>query len=1201
MFFKDLKDFTLPKGEEEVLEYWKKNKIIEKSLRGESGIEVKKTNLKNKKLTKGKKFIFYEGPPTANGRPGIHHVLSRVFKDVILRYKTMQGYFVPRRAGWDTHGLPVEIEVEKNLGLKSKKEIEQYGIAAFNKKCRESVWKYKEEWERMTERMGFWLDLKNPYITYETKYVESLWWIIDQINKRKLLYKGHKVVPWCTRCGTALSSHELAQGYKETEDNSVYVKFRIVKNKEQMAKIKSNLQIYILSWTTTPWTLPGNVALAVGEKINYVLIKKDKEILVLAKDRQTALEIEGEVVAELKGKDLIGLEYEPLFDIPGLKSKTSYKIYGADFVTTTDGTGVVHTAVMYGEDDYALGTKIGLPKYHTVDETGNFKKEVTGFGGLWVKDKQTEEKIFEYLKTKRFLWKTEVYKHEYPFCWRCSTPLLYYARDSWFVAMTKVKKKMLEANQTINWVPEHIKSGRFGGWLKELKDWNFSRERYWGTPLPVWECKKCDKFETIGGIKDLDLRTGKSRNNYIVMRHGQAETQILNIWDSGDQNMHLTDLGRKQVLATAEKLKKEKIQMIFSSDILRTKETSAIVTKTLGIKKVNFDKRLRELQVAEFSGKPGSEYAKKFPTYADAFAGKPDGGESLRDLRGRLNDFIEEVEKKYQGKNILIISHEWSVWMLTQAMEGWTEQEAIGQMESRERTFIKTGEARKQVLRVLPKDETGEINLHRPYIDQIIFKCSKCKGEMKRIKELADVWFDSGSMPLAQEHYPFNQRQGTRDKANQLGGMDYPADYIAEAVDQTRGWFYTLLAVAVALGFKAPYKNVISLGHILDKHGQKMSKSKGNVVDPWMMAEKYGIDAVRWYFFTSSAPGEPRNFDEQEVLKTYRRFHLIIWNSLVFYRTYVGQVSSITDHVSGNILDQWILERLNGTIKLTTKYFEKYAIREAALEIEKLADDLSRWYIRRSRRRFQKSEDQKDFESAVLTLGLVLRQIAKLMAPFNPFFAEIIYSQLQGSIEADSHGKTINRSGFTQKESVHFEEWPSSWSVKRESRIVEDMEEVRRLAALGLAEREKAGIKVRQPLATLSVVAKSKEQIVNKQMLNILAEEVNVKEVILNAKIKGEVELDIRITDELKAEGIIRELTRMIQDLRQKAGLEAKDKIVLMFEMSDGLKKIVSIKEALLKKEVGAKEIEYRKSDKFNVEIQTKLEGEDLWAGVRKV
>lgn len=1267
MFFKDLKDFTLPKGEEEVLEYWKKNKIIEKSLRGESGIEVKKTNLKNKKLTKEKKFIFYEGPPTANGRPGIHHVLSRVFKDVILRHKTMQGYFVPRRAGWDTHGLPVEIEVEKNLGLKSKKEIEQYGIAAFNKKCRESVWKYKEEWERMTERMGFWLDLKNPYITYETKYVESLWWIIDQINKRKLLYKGHKVVPWCTRCGTALSSHELAQGYKEIEDNSVYVKFRVTKSKEQAAKIKSNLPIYILSWTTTPWTLPGNVALAVGEDIEYVIIENknnssfriisQKEgkviedssissgIYILAKDIfwkninsnsglseiRHLLNSSNEKIIEdlvvyasrpndflnkhgikvIKGKDLIGLEYEPLFDIPGLKSKISYKIYGADFVTTTDGTGVVHTAVMYGEDDYVLGTKIGLPKYHTVEETGKFKKEVKGFGGLWVKDKQTEEKIFEYLKTKRFLWKTEVYKHEYPFCWRCSTPLLYYARDSWFVEMTKVKKKMLEANNTINWVPEHIKSGRFGGWLKELKDWNFSRERYWGTPLPVWECKKCDKFETIGGIKDLDLRTGKSRNNYIVMRHGQAETQILNIWDSGNQNMHLTDLGKEQVLATAKKLKKEKIQMIFSSDILRTKETSAIVTKTLGIKKVNFDKRLRELQVAEFSGKPGSEYAKKFPTYADSFAGKPDGGESLRDLRGRLNDFIEEVEKKYQGKNILIISHEWSVWMLTQAMEGWTEQEAIEQMERRERTFIKTGEARKQVLRILPKDETGEINLHRPYIDQIIFKCSKCKGEMKRIKELADVWFDSGSMPLAQEHYPFDQRQGTRDKANQLGGVDFPADYIAEAVDQTRGWFYTLLAVAVALGFKAPYKNVISLGHILDKHGQKMSKSKGNVVDPWMMAEKYGMDAVRWYFFTSSAPGEPRNFDEQEVLKTYRRFHLIIWNSLVFYRTYAGQVSTINHpsstkvsedrQVSGNILDQWILERLNGTIKLTTKYFEKYAIREAALEIEKLADDLSRWYIRRSRRRFQKSEDQKDFESAVLTLGLVLRQIAKLMAPFNPFFAEIIYSQLQGSIEADKRGKTINRSGFTQKESVHFEEWPSSWSVKRESRIIKDMEEIRRLAALGLAEREKAGIKVRQPLATLSVAAKSKEQIVNKQMLDILAEEVNVKEVILNAKIKGEVELDIRITDELKAEGIIRELTRMIQDLRQKAGLEAKDKIVLMFEMSDGLKKIVSIKEALLKKEVGAKEIEYRKSDKFDAEIQTKLEGEDLWAGVRKV
>lgn len=1175
--------FQLPRTEEEVLKFWKHNHIFEKSVQNRKG---------------KKKFVFYEGPPTANGRPGIHHLLARSFKDIILRYKTMQGFFVPRRGGWDTHGLPVEIEVEKKLGLKSKREIEKYGVGKFNAACRESVWQYREEWERLTERMGFWLDLKNAYVTYETSYVETLWWVIAEFAKKKLLYKSHKVVPWCTRCGTALSSHELAQGYSEVTDNSAYIKFKLKLGQKIGKDFTTNNKTFILSWTTTPWTLPGNVALAVGGKIKYKILKnlENEETYVLASNLVLNVLKDQKIheIKEVNGGELVGLSYEPLFRVKKLETKKSHKVYSADFVTTTDGTGVVHTAVMYGVDDYELGKKNGLPEFHTVGEDGRFVKEVSGFFGLLVKNKETEEKIFAYLTKNNFLFRVEPYTHEYPFCWRCKTALLYYARDSWFVATTKVRDLMIKENQKINWQPKHIRDGRFGEWLKDMRDWNFSRERYWGTPLPVWECKKCDKFETIGGIKELALRTGKSKNNYIVMRHGQAETQILKIWDSGNQNMHLTDLGKKQVLATAKKLKKEKIQMIFSSDILRTKETSAIVAKTLGIKKVNFDKRLRELQVAEFSGKPGSEYAKRFPTYADSFANKPEGGESLRDLRARLNDFVEETEKKYRGKNILIISHEWSIWILTQAMEGWTEKEAIEEMEKRERTFIQTGDARKQVLRILPKDETGEINLHKPYVDSIVFDCKKCKQPMKRVKEIADVWFDSGAMPLAQDHYPFDK--ALNPKPETLNPNNYPADYISEAMDQTRGWFYTLLSVATLLGKSTPYRNVVCLGLINDKHGQKMSKSKGNIVDPWEMMNKHGVDAVRWYFFTATPPGEPKNFDELEIVKSFRKFHMILWNSATFYATYANKKAlDAKGGSSQNVLDQWILERLKETTSLATEHLDRYEIREAALQIEGLVDDLSRWYIRRSRRRFQKPTSEEDLFFASQTLGWVLRDVSGLIAPFIPFFAEALYEKI---------GK--------KEESVHLEEWPERKSAskipasvktsvgRQKSRLLEAMEEVRRLASLGLAKRTESQIKVRQPLASLKI-KNSKLEIGSKEILEILKDEVNVKTIIFDQAIEGEVELDINITTELREEGLIREIMRMVQDLRAAANFSPKDEIALMMELPKELQAVVLKNEKLMKKDLGVREMKYQRSDKFEAEIITKIEQKEVWIGVRKI
>ncbi|MEK9173242.1 MAG: class I tRNA ligase family protein [Patescibacteria group bacterium] len=1180
MFIKNLKEFNLPKIEEKVLAYWKKNQIFEKTLSARK---------------KGRRFVFFEGPPTANGRPGIHHVLARAFKDVILRYKTMRGYYVLRRAGWDTHGLPVEIQVEKELGLKSKKDIEKFGIAEFNEKCKESVWKFKDEWERLTERMGFWLDMKNPYVTYEKDYIESLWWIVAQFWKKKLLYKGHKIVNWCPRCGTGLSSHEMAQGYKEVVDNSVYVKFKLKKGQKIGKDFSVNDKTFILSWTTTPWTLPGNVALAVGEKINYVMLEvetldvrgpKKREILILAKDRVKEVGVEGRIIREFKGKDLAGLTYEPLFEVVPLKGKNSYKIYAADFVTTTDGTGVVHTAVMYGEDDYKLGVKVGLPQHHTVDVAGKFTKDIKGFAGLYVKDKKTEEKIINYLKTSAKggsasggknsnLLKTELYKHEYPHCWRCSTPLLYYARSSWFVAMAKLKQQLITNNGKINWIPEHIKNGRFGEWLRDVKDWNFSRERYWGTPLPIWECGKCGATETIESLADLDRKAGGAKNQYWVMRHGQSEAMMVGVLDAGKGKYHLTDSGRKQAEKTAKKLAKEKIDLVISSDVLRAKETAQIAANILGTGKPVLDKRLGEINLGVLAGKSVKEYSEILPTIDSRILGKPEGGESITDVRVRMWGFIQEIEKRHEGKKILLVSHEYPIWILSQVMIGWTNQELIQEKTKGRKNYIEAGEAWGVEYKVLPRDGTGLVDLHRPYIDEIFLKCSKCEGKMRRVKELADVWFDSGAMPFAQNHFPFSRER-----------VDFPADYICEAVDQTRGWFYTLLATATALGKSVPYRNVISLGHINDKHGQKMSKSKGNIVDPWVMAEKYGMDAVRWYMYSATPPGEPKNFDEQEILKTYRRTHLILWNSLVFYRTYGSVAVGFEFKASKNILDRWITARLEEATAAITKNFDRYQVREASLEIEKLVDDLSRWYIRRSRRRLSAAAKgyggqagARDYEDCSRTLGYVLASISKMMAPLNPFFSEILWSVLGG------------------KDSIHLEEWPKPRSVKNESRLIKEMEEVRRLATLGLAKRAEVGIRVRQPLSTM----KTRTKIVDKQLFGILADEVNVKRVVFDSKLKDEIELDVTITTELKEEGIIRELVRAVQDLRQKAGLEPKDKVVFMAEMPEGLRKLVLKKEEFLKKEIGAKTIEYKKSEKFGAEAVTKLEDLEVWLAVRKI
>ena len=668
----DPKDFK--KTETKILKFWEQNRIFQKSL---------------EQRQKAKPFVFFEGPPTANGLPHIGHFLTRIYKDLYGRYQTMRGHYVLRRAGWDTHGLPVEIEVEKELGLKNKKEVDDYGIAKFNKKARASVWKYKNEWEKMTRRMGFWIDLDNPYITYDAKYIESVWWLIKQIAAKKLLYQGHKVLPYCPRCGTALSSHEVAQGYQDITEDSVFVKFKI-KDSAKARSYKLEANSYFLSWTTTPWTLPGNVALAVGEKITYVEVEKSGEKLIVAKNLIKILGDKVKILREFAGKELVGLEYQPLFDVKSLKSKTSYRVYPADFVNTEEGTGIVHTAVMYGEEDYELGRRVGLPTYHTVDLRGCFTQDVPSFAGQYVKD--AEKGIIDYLREKNLLFKVEPHLHTYPFCWRCGTPLLYYAKDSWFIRMSALRGQLIKNNKQINWAPSHLKEGRFGEFIREVKDWALSRERYWGTPLPVWRCQignrqfanrqsGCGHIMVIGSLAELEKYRFHPKNTYYILRHGQSTK---NARPGGAivasrleyDKYELTPKGVQQIKKAAQAVKlKGGLDLILSSPFLRTRRTAQIVADYLGLKP-KIDKRLKELDHG--SACEGLTFFACLPkdTIID-FDTKRGDGESWRDLKIRMASVIKELEKNYQGKRILLVSHGDPLWMLESLASGLSEKEAI--------------------------------------------------------------------------------------------------------------------------------------------------------------------------------------------------------------------------------------------------------------------------------------------------------------------------------------------------------------------------------------------------------------------------------------------------------------------------------------------------------------------------------------------
>lgn len=1092
----------------------------------------------------------------------------------------MRGYFVERHAGWDTHGLPIEIEAEKTLGIKSKKDIEKIGVGFFNQKARESIWKYKDEWERFTDRIGFWLDLDNPYVTYDWKYIETLWWIIKETDKKKLLYTGHKILPWCPRCGTALSSHEVAQGYEDVTEDSVIIKFKVGAG-QKIGTLVSDDKTYILAWTTTPWTLPGNVALAVGKNIEYLSAKFSEENYILAKDTVgnvfgSSLVPETPLVT-FHGSDLIGLEYEPLFDVPTLKSDKSYKIYPADFVTTEDGTGVVHTAIMYGEDDYELGKKNGLPMHHTVGEDGRFTKDVKQLEGAWVKD--AEKEIIAYLESRERLFNTKKYTHSYPFCWRCKSPLLYYARDSWFIAVSKLRKQMVKNNRKVHWYPDHLKLGRFGEFIKDAKDWAFSRERYWGTPMPVWQCEKCDTKSVIGSLDELEAHSGRSANKFFILRHGLSEKDF----DDGRSSItagrldkdkyHLTQDGAKQIEKVAQYLKESGgVDLIFSSPFLRTKETAEIVSRALGLN-VHFDDRLKEIDHGSVcEGQP--RYLCVEGGMAPNFKTKYGDGDSWHEVKTRACSIVQELNQKHEGKNILLVSHGDPLWIIEGAGLGLGEDEMIKQ---KARLYAKWGELKQIKFRNAPRNEHGDIDLHRPYVDEFKLECPKCNNRMIRVKEITDVWFDSGSMPYAQWHYPFENKRHFSD--------NFPADFIGEGIDQTRGWFYTLLVVSTLLEKGAPYKHVLSYSHVLDNKGRKMSKSVGNTVDPWEVIDKFGADAARWYFYTINDPADPKLFAMDDVKKVVNNFVMTIMNSLRFFDLYGGSVDKHPRGEPGNLLDRWLLSQLAGLSHVVSSSLDDYNPTRAARAIESFViNSWSNWWLRRSRARFQHPVSKEDLNRGLRFFRFVLIELSKFMAPFTPLLADHLYK------------KVGNR-----KESVHFEDWVKTKKDWLNVELDSQMGELRNFISDGLALRKDRGIKIRQPLASITI---KREQALGEELEELMKDELNVKKVLYDKAQDQAVLFDEKISRELLLEGYAREIMRQIQDMRKEAKYRLDEKVFVAWdsESTDVIesiekqnKKIIS--DTLLKEFKRG----HQPNEVFDIEKESELAPQvKIWLGVRK-
>ncbi len=1108
--------------EEKVLKFWQDSKIFEKTLA--------------KPSPRGD-YVFYDGPPFATGLPHYGHILAGTMKDVIPRYQTMRGYHVDRRWGWDCHGLPIEKLVQEENNLRTKKEIENFGIKNFSKAAKDSVFRYDKEWKEIVPRTGRFVDMENQYTTMSSNFMESVWWAFSELNKKGLVYEDFKAMHISPQLETPLSNFEVNSGYKDITDISVYVKFAL----------EGEENTYFLAWTTTPWTLFGNVALAINQNIEYVKVKVENIFLILTKSRlvESMKDKKYEEIETIKGSDLIGKKYIPLFDYYSKKDdlqnkENGWKIYHGDFVTTEDGTGIVHIAPGFGEDDLALGQKNKLPFVQHVNIDGSIKSDIPEFAGLQAKPKEdptsTDILVLKKLATEGKLFAKEKVTHSYPHCWRTDAPLLNYALSSWFIKVTDYNQKMVKLNKKVHWVPEYVGERRFGNWLLNIKDWGVSRSRYWGTPMPIWKSEDGSEIEFLGSIQDIKDRT-KSSNIFYLMRHGEAEHNVGRFLNSDNSTpAHLTEKGKREIQDAANRFSNKNIDLVYCSPLIRTRETADILMKSLNISsdKLIIDDRLKETQSGVLNGKTFEEYNSIYKSFLDKFSQKPEGGESLTDIKRRVGDFIYEINNKHSNKNILVVSHEYPIWMMMSLNEG-LDNIAASKMKESVEDLVPTGSIREYNFAPIPHDDDYILDLHRPYIDEITF--TKDEKLMKRIPEVFDTWFDSGAMPYAVPHYPFEK---TMEPATGLFGLfkkrrKFPADFIAEGLDQTRGWFYTLLALNTALFGKSPYKNVVVNGLVLAEDGQKMSKRLKNYPEPNLVFNKYGADPVRYYMLSSGiVQAEPLNFSEKGVDEVYKKIISRLLNVVAFYDLYKDQ-NSVPIAISGefkNVLDRWVIARLNQVLKETTDAMENYELNTACRTFFDFVDDLSTWYVRRSRDRF-KNENNDDRKSAIETIYFVLNEFSKIMAPFMPFTAEMVYQRVNNLNYSD-----INRS-------VHLELWPEIKSINQ--KILSDMATVRNLVSISLLERDKFGIKVRQPLRTLKINIPPTD--ISAELIELIKDEVNVKEVIPDQTLgEQKVQLDTIIDDELKQEGIVRELNRFIQSLRKDKKLLPNDKIILSVE-----------------------------------------------------
>lgn len=1139
--------------EEVIQAFWQEEDIFNKSLAQPAGAEPKGD------------FVFYDGPPFATGLPHYGHISTGTIKDTIPRFWTMNGFRVRRRWGWDCHGLPLENIIEKRLGLANKKDIEDFGIKNFNESAREAVLEYRDDWKKIVPRMGRFVDMENDYKTMDSSYTESVWWVFKQLHEKGLVYEGYKAMHLCPRCGTTLSNFEVNLGYKDIKDVAVTVKMPLLDESGKPTDTS------ILIWTTTPWTLPGNMTVAVNKDFDYVKVKvtseSSEEKLILAKGRLAQLgDIKYEVVEELKGSDLIGLSYEPPFDyiqkqnIKG--AETAWKIYHADYVELgEEGTGAVHIAPAYGEEDMNLAKEHNVPIIHHVDYEGRFMPFVTDFAGQLVKPKDDDEtgashldadiKILKSLQEVGKVFKKENITHGYPHCWRDNTPLINYGTTSWFVKVTDIKNDLVEVNNKINWVPDSVGSNRFGKWLEGARDWAVSRQRYWGAPLPIWRNKETGEYKVFGSLAELQAYIPKSNNSYFLMRHGESKSNAGNYASSViSSDNTLTESGVEQVKQTVELLKAKGITRIIYSPFTRTKETAKLVGDLLGIPddKRQEDVRLGEIGMGEFEGHPNSKY-QNFVHEAKIWSeAKPDGGESWIEVKRRVGEFIYDVDTKYYDEKILVIAHNAPLRMLGAVAHGYGLNDTAFDHDADGNRYG-NAELRELAFSILPHNDDFTLDYHRPYIDNIELYENGVK--LERVPDVFDCWFESGSMPYGQHHYPFANKETFLQE-------HFPAQFIAEGLDQTRGWFYSMLVLGVALFGKSPYENVIVNGLVLAEDGKKMSKSLNNYPDPMELVNQYGADSLRYYLLSSPIMrGEDLSFSKKEVLEIQRKNLGRLHNVLAMYELFADGTKAVGD--SNNILDRWIIARLNQLITESSNGYKAYELDKATRPTADFIDDLSVWYLRRSRDRF-KGDDVEDKKLALGTLRFVLHELAKVMAPAMPFYAEYLWGRIRE--ESDEI-------------SVHLSKWPESGEV--DSELLFEMQTVRSLVTLGLEARTQANIKIRQPLQRLTI--KSELRAETDSVLDLIRDEVNVKEVIFDQEQTDLVLLDTRITPELKMEGDARELIRAIQDMRKEASLKPQDNIKLELQTSPTGKEVISVFGEVIKKTVGASEVVFSAND----------------------